>query len=460
MPRVKAPIQGSATDKAAEPVHPHDTAEARVAREQAIRETVPDRVPTPKVKRRPRAGTSSPPKPSPKPPSSADKRKSLTAVADAFKSFRPAARVFTEVRAVPTIFPHLDLGTRVGGWPIERSTLIHGPSNEGKTLFAIGLIKSFLLLDHFAMFLDAERTTPKKWVEQLLGPALFHHPRFFALKPDSFEEAREEVRKLLKTIYQTKENGHLPRETSVLIVADSMAKFIPKDMLDELLKATSNTRRENKDVDLGGRRWQRQAALNKAWLDELVVLLDKAGGCFVPIARETKDPNATSFERKFDQDYLVGGGTHLFYDSSLAVRIDRGEWIYNSPSGEYDTKAPDGGTVIGERHRLTIYKTKVGGKDDKKTICFFHSSNGIREPFGFDRARDLFIAATKTGTLRKRGSLYYFGERKIHPHGGERNTVDTLRNDPALFEEVEAAARLLFREPALGYDLETGEVFE
>jgi RecA/RadA recombinase len=53
-------------------------------------------------------------------------------VAASFAQWRPAGEVLTPIRAVPTIFPQLDVMLQVNGWPIERFGLVHGPSNEGK----------------------------------------------------------------------------------------------------------------------------------------------------------------------------------------------------------------------------------------------------------------------------------------------------------------------------------------
>src|SRR5690606_8630504 len=89
-----------------------------------------------------------------------DRSKAMAAVANDLKEFRPAAEVLRHIESVPTIFPQYDAAVRVGGHPISRFTLIHGPSNEGKTVFTQGLGRSFLERGHFFALADAERTTP------------------------------------------------------------------------------------------------------------------------------------------------------------------------------------------------------------------------------------------------------------------------------------------------------------
>lgn len=60
------------------------------------------------------------------------------------------------MRSVPTIFPYYDYATKIGGHPIDRFGVVHGPSSEGKTKFALGLGLSFLKRQHFFGLVDAE----------------------------------------------------------------------------------------------------------------------------------------------------------------------------------------------------------------------------------------------------------------------------------------------------------------
>ena len=47
-----------------------------------------------------------------------DRSAAMAAVASRFTGFRQASKVLTRVRGVRTIFPGVDLITRIGGWPI------------------------------------------------------------------------------------------------------------------------------------------------------------------------------------------------------------------------------------------------------------------------------------------------------------------------------------------------------
>lgn len=390
------------------------------------------------------------------------KRKALEGISDRFEGFRPASEVLTVVRAVPTCFVQLDHATRVGGWPIERFTLVHGPSNEGKTLAVLGLIKSFLERGHYALFVDAERTTPIDWVRKLLGP-LADSRRFFAEKPDHYEGTIALVRKFLNALAADKANG--------IVVVDSMRKLVPKDKMAEILKAAKEEA-EAEDASpaprgkkKGGittgrdRSAQLQAKINAAWMDELVPLLEHAGASFVGIAREMVDPDADQWAKARGDDYKVGGGGAMYYDSALVVRVERASWIYGErpgPSGKVQK------VVYGERHIATIRKTKIGGKDDRVTRAYFHSSNGNLVPEGFDRARDVLELGVRFNVIEQRRAAYLFEEQLIASGAKEERdhkAVVALSKNAELLDAIETRIRACFEEQkVVEYDRDTGEV--
>ncbi len=169
-------------------------------------------------------------------------------------------------------------------------------------------------------------------------------------------------------------------------------------------------------------------------MKELVPLLDHAGATFVPIAREMEDPHADEWAKKFGTAYKIGGGADLIYDSSFGVRIDRAGWTYE---GSKESKK-----VVGERHRATIWKTKVGGKDGRFSVAYFHSSNGVLVPFGFDRARDVLDLAARLGVVACSAGRYTF-EGEVVGHG-ENQAVVRLAGAPEWRDRIEWACRARF----------------
>jgi RecA/RadA recombinase len=347
----------------------------------------------------------------------------LADVARRFCKFRPAREVLHVVRAVPTRFVQLDHATRVGGLPIERFMLLHGPSNEGKSLLALGLCDSFISRGHVALYIDAERTTPSTWAEQLMGGNA-RSDRFFAERPESYEDTIKRVREFLNTVAGARSKHP---SLSALVVVDSLRKLVPKDLMREILQAEredGGARGKGRPRAAPGRDRgaQLKAKMNAAWMDELIPLLEHAGAAFVAVAREMVDPDADAWQRRFGNDYKVGGGGAIYYDASLAMRVERAAWVHNGEEGPKHL-------VYGERHRVTIRKTKVGAKDDRESTCHFHSSNGVLVPFGFDRARDLVELGVAFGVVKQKGGwLTWQGKRWQGAHVAVKKLHESERD--------------------------------
>jgi hypothetical protein len=166
-------------------------------------------------------------------------------------------------------------------------------------------------------------------------------------------------------------------------------------------------------------------------MDELIPLMHETRCAIVLIARESENTEKTGL---YDADWKLSGGKAIFYDSSLVARITRDRWIKNG-SGD-DAK------VIGERHKVNIYKSKVAGKPDKTVSAFFNTSNGAIIPEGFDKGRDLIELAEKFKVIEKSGAwLEFEGER----FNGVNAMVRKLAEDPALMSALETKVRSCFQ---------------
>lgn len=353
-------------------------------------------------------------------------------VAAGFAALKPASQVLTRVRAVPTCFVQFDHAVRVGGFPTERFSLVHGPSSHGKTTFTLGLIKAFARAQHFAFLVDAERTTPMDWIEKMCGADVASFDGFVADRPESYESTIGNVRNFCLSIAEAKDKGSLPEDTSGIIVVDSIRKLVPKKLLDQILGDT-----KGEEADLSKRAAQIKAAMNANWLDELVPILERSGVGMVAIAREMEDPDASPFSKKFGTNYKIGGGGAIYYDASLVMRVERASYVTDGKGGE--GSAP---TVYGERHRVTIRKTKVAGKDDKVSRCYFHTSNGVLVPEGFDEARDILELAIRFGIAEKKGASISFDGRRLAQ--GENNAVKALYAAPDTLAAIEREVRAEF----------------
>jgi len=366
-----------------------------------------------------------------------NRRKALAAVAARLSGFRPAHDVLVRVKAVRTIFPWINLVSRVGGWPMARFTLAHGKSSHGKTEFAHGLGASFLAADGFYTLIDAEQTTPFDWPATLLGPELSRSPGFLATRSATYEEVRGEVRRFCETVAEARNEGEIDPETPALIVVDSIRKLVPEKIWDELTKEAEGKAKRGRNgqavargIDgMGGRAAQIKAALNAAWLDELIPLLGQTDCTMLCIARQTLDD---------DGNVKIGGGGALVYDSSMVVEVERDSLVTDGGEGR-------DATVYGERHAVVVKKSKLAGREEKWPTAYYHSSNGRLVPAGFDRPRDLLDMALAHGVAEKAGGgwISLDGEKLGQ---GANKVVQLLHAKPELLARLESA--VLERQPS------------
>jgi len=342
---------------------------------------------------------------------------SIGKVAKRFEAWRPGTEVLTKVTAQKTIFPGINRATRVGGWPNQRIALIHGPSSHGKTSLVHGIGLSYLLGGHFYLFVDAEYTSPEDWLRKLMLGQV-DNPGFLALRPKSYEQTREAVSNAAKMIVEAKKSGELPADVACFVAVDSIRKLMPENLFAKLAKDEGGLDGAN------GRGAMMKAALNAQWMDELTPLAAHCNLSIAIIAREMEKAASQPWE----DDFKVAGGKALEFESSLICRVVRSGYVYKG--------ADKARVVVGERHAVRITKTKVAAKDGKLTETFFHTSNGVLVPEGFDRARDLVELGKELGIIEVSGSwLSYSGERIGN---GDHAAVERLASDTALFAELES----------------------
>ena len=292
------------------------------------------------------------------------------------------------------------------------------------TAFALGVGDSYLRAGHFFAFIDAEYTTPEAWLQTLMDRRA-SQPNFIAMRPLSYDEAVFGIRELVNKLAKHRNAKNIPEDTTCFIVVDSLRKLTPQGLIDKVMKG--------KDGMDGakGRAAMMKAALNAQWLDELTPMLYHTNASLLFIARETENPNAGPW----DPNFKVGGGKAILYDSSLAIRITRAGWVTKSKQKEGEKTPP---VVYGEKHRVLIHKTKIGGKENKNSQAFFHTSNGVLTPQGFDRARDVAELGIQLGVIKQNGS-WYSDTTTGEQWQGVHNMVKALSEDPktlALTEET------------------------
>lgn len=276
-------------------------------------------------------------------------------------------------------------------------------------------------------------TTPPDFARKMIGLS-FDSDRFFACRPSNLEEVIARVRFFCRGVQRMREKD--PKLTGLVII-DSLKKLMPEGTVDAILKAAKG----GEDISAGqDRSGQIAAKANTAWMNELTILLAKACVGMVIIGREMENPDAKPHEKKSGWDFKLGGGKAPFFEASIVARVELAGEVKEpgSGSGEYDPSL----RVFGERHRVVIYKTKVSAHESKKTVGFFHTSNGVLIPEGFDRARDVIEMAERFEVIDRSGSWYSHRGNKIG--NGRDASVVALTKDVDWLASIERDVRSKF----------------
>ena len=293
-----------------------------------------------------------------------------------------------------------------------------------------GIGLSFLRRGHMFAFIDAEMTTPMPWLETLFG-SYADDPRFIASRPSSYEQAVDDVQRIATGVGDAREKGRIPKETTCFFAVDSIGKLSPIDILEKVKKHSA----ESKDGSVGGMNGMEgayKAALNKMWLDRLIPLMHDTGCAIAFVARESDDRNASANDRKYGNDWKTTGGSSLYYDASLDIRVAHAKMIHLD---EDDYKSP----VVGELHTIEVRKTKVSARESAVERTWFSTSNGALTPAGFDRTRDLVELGCDLGVIKQAGAWYSFGGRRWQ---GKSRILTKI--EPHVLDAIESECRAKF----------------
>lgn len=332
------------------------------------------------------------------------------------KGWQRAADALDKVQAVSTIFPDFNRATRCGGLPVNRMTVVHGPTHGGKTGFLLGLIKSFLLGGHVAAYIDAEQSTPQEFVVELMGE-LEAYPNFFAIRPSTYEDTIDAVDEFLKMMtLRRKDDPSL----CCIISVDSINKLQPNRELKSILKAGG-------DEVAKGHAGRYRAAVNQSWLNHLSPRLADAGCAMVFIAQERDDGNGEAWEA--DGGAEIKGGQALSFDASMLIRVSKSFPVRDAATATDKSK----GDIVGFAHKVRIYKSKVSHMDGAWSDCVYHFSNGARTPPGFDLQRDAVVVAKKLGVIQVSGSWLSWNKRRWQ---GEAKCLQALSKDQGMLRAL------------------------
>lgn len=324
------------------------------------------------------------------------------------KGWGKAADVFDEIDAVSTVFPDFNRASRVGGLAVRRIITVHGPTHGGKTAFVLGLVKSFVDAGFIAGYVDAEYTLGRKFADELVRE-LENAPNFLAKRPESYEETIEAVDTFLK--YTAGLRKQHPDLKSILVV-DTINKLVPKRELSKMTGTSKGAEEVSK-----GHHGRYRASINQAWLDKLTPMIARAECSLVLIAQEREKQSDNPYD-----DVQVKGGAGIAYDSSMMIRVQKAKPVFRP-----GVENPKNDDIIGNMHRVKIWKSKVAYMDGRFTLATFHISNGKITPPGLDLARDAFEIGVRVGAVKQNGSWFSYERRKFQ---GSVKFVKHLSDNP------------------------------
>ena len=295
------------------------------------------------------------------------------------------AREQQDVDHIPTGSIALDLALGIGGIPRGRITEIFGPESSGKTTVCQHVIAEAQARGGVAAFID---------VEHALDPAYaracgVNVDELLVSQPDTGEQALEITETLIRS-------GGID-----VVVVDSVAALVPRAEIEG----------EMGDSFVGI-----QARLMSQALRKLTGAINRSKTCMV-FTNQLREKIGVMF----GNPETTPGGKALKFYASVRIDIRRIGAI----------KQTDG-VVTGNRTRVKIVKNKVAPP-------FTEAEFDIMYNEGISSTGALLDLALEKQIIEKRGSwMSYKGTQLAQ---GRDAGKEALKNDPALYAEIETAVK-------------------
>lgn len=285
------------------------------------------------------------------------------------------------VDAVPTGSMTLDLALGIGGVPRGRIVEIYGPESSGKTTVALQIIAEAQKMNGEVAFIDVEHALDPVYAKAL-GVNI---DNLLVSQPDSGEQALEIAEALIRS-------GAID-----VIVLDSIAAM---------------TTRAEIDGEMGDNHVGQLARLMSQAMRKLTAAISKSN-CVAIFINQIREKIGVMY----GSPETTPGGRALKFYASVRIEVRKGEPIKS------------GNEIIGARTRCKIVKNKVAPPFKE---CEFDIMYGT----GISRTGEVLDLATDLGIVKKGGSWFSYGDRKLGQ--GRDNVKEVLKSDPELMKEIEA----------------------
>ena len=289
-----------------------------------------------------------------------------------------------DVDVVPTGSLGLDIALGIGGLPKGRIIEIYGPESSGKTTLTLQAIAECQKQGGTCAFIDAEHALDPIYARKL-G---VNTDDLLVSQPDNGEQALEITDMLVRS-------GAVD-----MIVIDSVAALTPRAEIEG----------EMGDSHMGLQARLMSQALRK------ITGNAKRSNCMVIFINQIRMKIGVMFG---SPETTTGGNALKFYAS---VRMD----IRRIGA------VKDGDEIVGNQTRVKVIKNKMAPP-------FRQAEFEITYGEGTNHLAEVIDLGVDIGVVGKAGSWYSYGDEKIGQ--GKANSVQYLKENPAIAEEIEAKIR-------------------
>ena len=278
----------------------------------------------------------------------------------------------------------LDQALGVGGYPKGRIIEIFGPESSGKTTIALHAIAEVQKTGGKAAFIDAEHALDPVYAKKL-GVDI---DELLLSQPDTGEQALEITEALVRSGIMN------------IIVIDSVAALVPQAEIEG---------------EMGDSHVGLQARLMSQALRKLGGVINKTNTICIFINQLREKVGVM-----FGNPETTPGGRALKFYSSVRLDVRRGE------------QNKVGSDVMGNKTNIKVVKNKVAPPFKIAEVEIMYGE-------GISRTGEVIDIASNMGILDKSGSWYSYKGEKIGQ--GKENVKLVLKNNPALFKEIEEKVR-------------------
>jgi len=289
-----------------------------------------------------------------------------------------------DIETVSTGSLGLDIALGVGGLPKGRIVEIYGPESSGKTTLALHTVAEAQKAGGVCAFVDAEHALDPVYARKL-GVDL---DQLLISQPDTGEQALEIVDTLVRS-------GAID-----VLVIDSVAALTPRAEIEG---------------EMGDSLPGMQARLMSQALRKLTGSISRSK-CMVIFINQIRMKIGVMFG---SPETTTGGNALKFYAS---VRLD----IRRIGS-------------IKDREEVTGNQTRVKVVKNKLAPPFKQVEFDIMYGEGVSKVGELVDLGVKSGIVEKSGAWFSYNSQRLGQ--GRENSKQTLRDNPALLAEIEAAIR-------------------